>query len=299
MPSPEHESLVAALLASDSGPPPTDVHAMRAAMASLAGAFASTPTPADVKIDPVDADGVPAFWFVPPDARDDRAILYLHGGGYVMGSVSTHRSLIARLARATGWRCLALDYRLAPEHPFPAAIDDVMAAHRWLQRRGIPPARIVFAGDSAGGGLVLGSLVALRDAGEALPAAAIALSPLADLELTGDSVARVTDDPLVPVDGTRLMAAAYLGAGADPRDPRASPIHADYRGLPPLLLEVGTREVLLDDARRVADRARAAGIPVELFVGEGLTHVWPLHPQLPEAAESIERMARFVARHVG
>ena len=297
MPSPEHESLVAALLASGSGPPPTDVHAMRAAMASLAGAFASTPAPSDVEIEPVEASGVPAFWFLPPDARDDRAMLYLHGGGYVMGSVSTHRSLIARLARATGWRCLALDYRLAPEHPFPAAIDDVVAAHRWLQRRGIPAARIVFAGDSAGGGLVLGSLVALRAAGEALPAAAIALSPLADLQLSGASVTRVTNDPLVPVDGTRLMASAYL-AGADPRDPRASPIHADYRGLPPLLIEVGTREVLLDDARRVAERAREAGVPVELYVGEGLTHVWPLHPQLPESAESIERIARFVARHV-
>lgn len=298
MPSSEHESLVAALLASRSDAPVTDVHAMRAAMASLAGAFEATPSPADVSSVPVDAGGVPGFWFTPSGARDDRAILYLHGGGYVMGSVATHRSLIARLARATGLRCLGLDYRLAPEHPFPAAIDDVVTVHRWLAARGIPAARIVFAGDSAGGGLVLGSLVALRDAGERLPAAAIALSPLADLELSGASVSRVTDDPLVPVEGTRLMAAAYLSGGGDPRDPRASPVHADFTGLPPLLIEVGTREILLDDARRVAERARKAGVAVELFVGEGLTHVWPLHPQLPEAAESVERMARFVARYV-
>lgn len=298
MPSPEHESLVAALLASRSDAPMTDVHAMRAAMASLAGAFEATPVPTGVSIEPVDAGGVPGFWFTPSDAREDRALLYLHGGGYVMGSVATHRSLIARLARATGVRCLGLDYRLAPEHPFPAAIEDVVAVHGWLRARGLAPERITFAGDSAGGGLVLGSLVALRDAGEPLPAAAIALSPLADLELTGASVARVGDDPLVPVEGTRRMAAAYLAGGGDPRDPRASPIHADFRGFPPLLIEVGTREILLDDARRVAERARRAGVEVELFVGEGLTHVWPLHPQLPEAAESIERMARFVARHL-
>jgi acetyl esterase/lipase len=280
---------------------------MRAAMASLAGAFEGMPYPAEVEQESVDAGGVPGFWFTPPSPAADRAILYLHGGGYVMGSVATHRSLIARLARATGIRCLALDYRLAPEHPFPAAIDDVRAAWRWLRGRGLAPEQIAIAGDSAGGGLVLGSLVALRDAGEALPAAAVVLSPLADLELTGRSAHSGIDDPMVSVDGTRVMVDAYLrgrggvGAGAraaDARDPRASPIHADYTGFPPMLIEVGTREILLDDALRVAERARKAGVEVEIEVGEGLTHVWQLHPHLPEAASSVERIAGFLRAHL-
>lgn len=299
MPSQEHEALVAALLAHRQDGPVATVAEMRAAMASLAGAFEGIPMPDGVETTPVDAGGVPGVWFTPKGASGDRAILYLHGGGYVMGSVATHRSLIARLAQATGIRCLGLDYRLAPEFPFPAAIDDACAAYAWLQDRAIPPTRIGFAGDSAGGGLVLGTLVALRDAGDILPAAAVALSPLADLELSGESVRTVTNDPMVPVAGTRVMAAAYLGGRGNPRDPRASPIHADFRDFPPLLVEVGTREILLDDAKRVVSSARKASVPVELFVGEGLTHVWQLHPHLPEARESVDRIARFVARHVG
>lgn len=296
MPSREHEALVASLKNRPQGPPPDSVDAMRAGLASLASAFEGIPFPEGVRQEPVTTGGVPGFWFRPEYAKSDRAMLYLHGGGYVMGSVATHRSLIARLALATGLPVLALDYRLAPEHPFPAAIDDVCAAYRWLRDRGIAAARIVFAGDSAGGGLVLGSLVTLRDAGEPMPVAAVALSPLADLELSGDSARSGIDDPMVGVEDTRLMAAAYLVGGSSARDPRASPIHADYTGFPPLLLEVGTREILLDDARRVAGRAGRAGVPVELFVGEGLTHVWQLHPHLPEAAESVARIARFVDR---
>lgn len=299
MPSAEHEALVASLKSQPQGPAPATIDAMRAMLASLAGAFEAIPLPDGVRQEAVSPAGVPGFWFLPASAPGDRAILYLHGGGYVMGSVATHRSLIARIALATGMRVLALDYRLAPEHPFPAAIEDVCAVHAWLQDRGIPASRIVFAGDSAGGGLVLGSLVALRDAGDLLPAAAIALSPLADLELTGASAHRGLDDPMVTVDGTRLMAAAYLKGGTSARDPRASPIHADYADLPPLLIEVGTREILLDDAIRVAEAARKAGVPVELFVGEGLTHVWPLHPHLPEAGESVARIARFVKAALG
>lgn len=296
MPSSEHEALVDALKSQPKGPAPDSIDAMRAGLASLASAFEGIPFPEGVRQEPVAAGGVPGFWFRPPGEPGEGAMLYLHGGGYVMGSVATHRSLIARLALATGLPVLALDYRLAPEHPLPAAIDDVRAAYRWLRDRGIAAARIVFAGDSAGGGLVLGSLVALRDAGEPMPAAAVALSPLADLELTGDSARAGIDDPMVGVDDTRLMAAAYLGGGTSARDPRASPIHAAFKGFPPLLIEVGTREILLDDARRVAERAGQAGVPVELFVGEGLTHVWQLHPHLPEAAESVARIARFVDR---
>jgi acetyl esterase/lipase len=298
MPSPEHETLVAALKSQPQGEAPTTIEAMREAMASLAGVFENIPFPPDVKQDAVHAGGVAAFWFTPPAAPTDRAILYLHGGGYVMGSVATHRSLIARLALACRMRVLALDYRLAPEHPFPAAIEDTIAAYQWLRDRGIPATRIAIAGDSAGGGLVLGSLVALRDAGSLLPAAAVVLSPLADLELEGDSAHRGIDDPMVTVDGTQLMAAAYLAGGSSARDPRASPVHADFTGFPPLMIEVGTREILLDDAIRVAERAEAAGVPVRLEIGEGLTHVWQLHPHLPEAAASVERIARFIVSRI-
>ncbi len=299
MPSPEHEALVAALKSQPAGDPPTTIAAMREGMAALVGLFEQLAFPPDVKQEPARPAGVPGFWFTPPAPRPRSALLYLHGGGYVMGSVATHRSLIGRLARATGLRCLALDYRLAPEHPFPAGLEDACAAYRWLRAEGIPASSIVFAGDSAGGGLVLGSLVALRDAGEPLPAAAVCLSPLADLELSGGSAVRGgIDDPMVSRDGTLVMAEAYL-QGSDARDPRASPIHADFTGLPPLLIEVGTREILLDDAKRVAERARAAGVDVRLEIGEGLTHVWPLHPHLPESAACVARIAAFVAERLG
>lgn len=305
MPSPEHEAIIASLKSQQSGHAASTIAAMRAGMAAMVGYFEGLEFPADVKQEPVRAGGVPAFWFTPPltppaatrSARAKTAILYLHGGGYVMGSVATHRSLIARIARASGVRCLALDYRLAPEHPFPAGIEDACAAYRWLIAEGIPASGIVIAGDSAGGGLTLACLVALRDAGDRLPAAAVCLSPLADLELTGASANGTIDDPMVSREGTQVMVDAYL-QGRDRRDPRASPIHADFKGFPPLLIQVGSREILLDDSTRVAARARAAGVPVVLEVGEGLTHVWQLHPHLPESAASVERIARFVDSHL-
>lgn len=299
MPSAEHEAIVASLKSQQSGDSPSTIAAMRAGMAAMVGYFEGLEFPSDVKQESVLAAGVPGYWFTPPSPRPRTAILYLHGGGYVMGSVATHRSLIARIARASGVRCLALDYRLAPEHPFPAGIEDACAAFRWLMAEGIPASGIVIVGDSAGGGLTLGTLVALRDAGGPLPAAAVCLSPLADLELTGDSATHGDiDDPMVSRPGTLVMAEAYL-QGRDPRDPRASAIHADFTGFPPLRIEVGTREILLDDAKRVAARARAAGVEVELELGEGLTHVWQLHPQLPESAASVARISRFIIERIG
>ena len=294
MPSPEHEAIIASLKSQQSGHAASTIAAMRAGMAAMVGYFEGLEFPADVKQEPIRAAGVPAFWFTPAKARAKSAILYLHGGGYVMGSVATHRSLIGRIARASGVRCLALDYRLAPEHPFPAGIEDACAAYRWLIAQGIPASGIVIAGDSAGGGLTLACLVALRDAGDRLPAAAICLSPLADLEQTGDSSKGAIDDPMVSRDGTEVMVEAYL-QGRDRHDPRASPIYADFTGFPPLLIQVGTREILLDDSTRVAARARAAGVEVVLELGEGLTHVWQLHPQLPESNAAVEQIARFVA----
>ena len=299
MPSLEHEAIVASLKSQQSGDLPSTIAQMRAGMVAMVDYFEGLEFPADVKQESVQAAGVPGFWFTPPAPRPKAAILYLHGGGYVMGSVATHRSLIARIARASSVRCLALDYRLAPEHPFPAGIEDACAAYRWLLAQGISASGIVIAGDSAGGGLVLGTLVALRDEGERLPAAAVCLSPLADLELTGDSAVRGDiDDPMVSRAGTLVMAEAYL-QGRDPCDPRASAVHADFRGFPPLYIEVGTREILLDDAKRVAERARSAGVDVELELGEGLTHVWQLHPHLPESTDSVARIGRYVVKHLG
>ncbi|MGH2586201.1 MAG: alpha/beta hydrolase [Dehalococcoidia bacterium] len=252
------------------------------------------PAPADVRCEPVDAGGVPAEWIVPPNADDDRVILYLHGGGYVIGSIDTHREMIARIARAAGCRSLALDYRLAPEHPFPAAVDDAVAGYHWLLAAGFRPERIIIAGDSAGGGLTLATLVALLDGGDPLPATAVCLSPWVDLEGIGESMTGKADvDPMVQQPGLLQMAQWYLG-GADPRTPLAAPLYAGLTGLPPLLIQVGTSETLLDDATRFTDRARDAGVDVTLEPWEEMIHVWQLFPTLPEAHQAVERIGGFV-----
>jgi len=255
------------------------------------------PPPDDVTTSAVHAGGVPAEWVVAPGADPQRVILYLHGGGYVIGSLATHRGLAGRLSGAAAARVLLIDYRLAPEHPFPAAVEDATAAYRWLLTTGIRPARIAIAGDSAGGGLTVATLVALRDAGEPLPAAGVCLSPWTDLEGTGDSVTtKASADPLVQKEMLLQLARWYLG-GAHPRTPLAAPLYADLHGLPPLLIQVGTAEILLDDATRLADRARAAGVEVSLEAWEDMIHVWQLFaPMLREGQQAIERIGAFVQK---
>ena len=250
--------------------------------------------PADVRRERVVAGGVPAELFVAPGAAPDRVILYLHGGGYVMGSTATHGYLMQNLSRASGATVMGLDYRLAPEHPVPAAVDDARAAYRWLLERHAP-SRVGVAGDSAGGGLTLALLLALRDANEPLPAAAACLSPWTDLAATGDSVrARAARDPMVSADNLGRMASAYL-AGQDASHPLASPLHGDFSGLPPLLVLVGGREILYDDAVRVAERASRAGVAVTLIDEPDLFHVWPAFaPLLPEGQSAVDRIARFL-----
>jgi acetyl esterase/lipase len=256
------------------------------------------PVEADIKREAVTAGGIPAEWVSAPDVDAGRAVLYLHGGGYVIGSINTHRSLAARISRASRARVLVIDYRLAPEHPHPAAVEDAVAGYRFMLAGGLQPARIAVAGDSAGGGLTVATLVAIRDAKLPLPAAGACLSPWVDLEGIGESMTTKADlDPIVQKPGLLRMSAAYLG-GKDPRTPLAAPIYADLSGLPPLLIQVGTAETLLDDAVRLAERARKAGVAVTYEPWEDMLHVWHMFaPVLDEGQEAIERIGEFVRKH--
>jgi monoterpene epsilon-lactone hydrolase len=294
MPSQQLQTVIQMLR---SAPRPETVEERRAAMESLA---AIAPIPDDVQCQPVDAGGVPGEWISAPGADVERVILYLHGGGYSIGSVKTHRELVSRIARASGARALAIDYRLAPEHPFPAAVEDSTAAYRWLLSTGADPARLVIAGDSAGGGLTVATLVALRDAGDPLPAAAVCLSPWVDMEGIGESMTTKADlDPMVTREDLLEGAKMYLG-DADPRTPLAAPLYADLAGLPPLLIQAGTAETLLNDSTRLADRARSAGVDATLEVWDDMIHVWQAFAlMLPEGQLAIDRIGEFIQEHVG
>jgi len=258
------------------------------------------PTPADVAIELVKAPERSAEWLQPPSARADAVVLYLHGGGYVIGSPRSHRHLAAAIARAAGSRALLLDYRLAPEHPFPAALDDAVAAYQWLLGRGIAPGRIVLAGDSAGGGLTVATLIALRERGLPRPAGGVCISPWVDLTCSGTSYAtKAATDPIVTRDGVETLAQAYAGTG-DRKAPLVSPLYADLRRLPPLLVQVGSEEVLLDDALGLGARARAAGVDVTVEEWPAMIHVWHWFlPMLDEAERAIAGIGDFVRARVG
>ncbi|HVA68246.1 MAG TPA: alpha/beta hydrolase [Candidatus Binataceae bacterium] len=256
------------------------------------------PVEADVKCEPVSAGGVKAEWVAAPGADAGRAILYLHGGGYVIGSINTHRAMAGRISRAAKARVLLIDYRLAPEHPFPAAVEDSVAAYRYLLAQGIRPGRLAIAGDSAGGGLTIAALVAIKEAKLPMPAAGVGLSPWVDLEGIGASMtSKAKADPMVQKDGLLKMAAAYLN-GKDPRSPLAAPLYADLSGLPPLLIQVGTAETLLDDSTRLAERARKSGVNVTLEPWEDMVHVWQVFaPMLDEGQQAIDKIGAFVLKH--
>ena len=276
----------------------TDIQGMRAGMEATA--FPATDA---ATVTPVDANGVPGEWVTVAESDPDRRLLYVHGGGYVIGSPVTHRRLCEGIARAGGCAVLNLDYRLAPEHPFPAAVDDAVSGLRFIQEHGPNgggAADAVFvAGDSAGGGLTLAALLAARDRGVDRPNAAIGISAWTDLAITGETIqTRADADPLLTdASMIRNMAGAYLG-GAEPTDPLASPLYADYAGLPPLLLQVGDAEVLLSDTTRVAERARAAGVDVVEEVWDEMFHVWhAFAPMLPEGQQAIDRIGEFINQH--
>jgi acetyl esterase/lipase len=252
----------------------------------------------DASFEAVDAGGVPAEWVTTKASKSLPVILFFHGGGYCIGSAQTHRDLVSRLCSASGARALSVDYRLAPENPFPAAVDDGVAAYRWLRGQGVPARSIVIAGDSAGGGLALATLLALKEVGDELPAGGVCMSPVTDHAKEGESMRTKVDlDPMVHPTSSTAYSQMYL-AGGNPRAPLASPLYADLKGLPPLLILVGTWEVLLDDSTRFADKAKAARVPVELEVWDEMIHIWPYFAAiLPEGRQAIERMGAFIKQH--
>lgn len=255
------------------------------------------PLPPGTAIRGVHVEGLLAEWVIPPGRSARGVMLYLHGGAFSMGSRRTHRAFVARLAAASHLQALSIDYRLAPEHPFPAGLEDVLTAYRWLLHQGTPAKRLVIAGDSAGGNLALAALLSLRDAGETLPAAAVCLSPATVLHWGDRSGSR--RDPLVRRDALGHLIDAYIGKH-DPHLPLLSPLYADLPGLPPLLIQVGTNEMLLPSVQEFAERARKAGVEVTLEVWEGMWHVWQMTtPLVPEATRAVKRIGLFVEQHLG
>jgi epsilon-lactone hydrolase len=275
--------------------PPSDSLTVAERRAQYERAEKVFPTPPEVKVERVSAPVAPAEWLRPPGAVAGRVVLYLHGGGYVIGSTRSHRHLAAAIAAAGQASALLLDYRLAPEHPYPAAVDDATAAYRWLLDQGVAPGHVVIGGDSAGGGLTVATLLALRDARLPLPAGGVCISPWVDLTFSGASYrTRAAVDPIVKRPGIDEMARAYLGATAA-QTPLASPLFADLRGLPPLLIHVGSDEVLLDDAVQLADRAKTAGVDATLEVWDRMIHVWHWFlPMLDEAQGAVDGIGRFI-----
>lgn len=269
----------------------TPVEVMRTDFDGLAD-----PPPPGTDVEPVQCGGVPAEWVGAPGVRPGPAILYLHGGGFRLGSPRSHRGLAAMLGAATGCRVLVPDYRLAPEHAFPAPVDDACEIYRWLRAQD-GAAGIAVAGDSAGGGLAVSTMLALRDAGDTLPFAAVLMSPWTDLTMSGASYEeRAAADPLNQRATLLAMARGYLG-GADPRDKLASPLFADLSGLPPLLIQVGAREIVFSDAALLAERAVAAGVAATLSEWDGMVHVFQQFPaEAPQAAEAIREAGDFLRR---
>lgn len=260
------------------------------AMAKLFGRFHG------VECTPVMANGVPAEWISPSGSTSQHCILYLHGGTFFAGSINSHRSLAANIAIAADSRLLLIDYRLAPEHPFPAGPQDVLTVYQWLLDNGTPAKNIVVAGDSAGGTLAVGLLVSLRDAGIPLPAAAVCLSPALDLTFSGDTwKTNARADVMLDLQKEKIGVQYYL-QGTDPKTPLASPLYySDFRGLPPILIQVGSRETLLADSTSFTEKANAAGVDVNLEIWEGMQHEWQFAVgMLPEARRAVKRIGEFI-----
>ena len=273
-------------------PRPTDMAGRRARLNALCSHYMMQ---ADVRVDAISANGVTAEWTITPAADASRVVMFLHGGGYVSGSLASHRHMVAQLGREAHARTLALDYRLAPEYPFPAALEDTIAGYRFLLAQGVAPHHIALCGESAGGGLAIAAMISLRDAGEPLPACAWLSSPWTDLAQSGETlVTKAEIDPLIQKPYLDELAAAYLH-GADVRNPLASPICADLHGLPPLLIHVGSAETLLDDSVRIAALAGAANVRVTLDIWPDMIHAFPLfYPEIAAARQALAQAGGFV-----
>ena len=258
-------------------------------------AIGTSPPAPDIKLQAVDAGGVPGEWSLAPGSDASRVLMFFHGGGYCSGSIVSHRAMVTEMGRSAQVRALAVGYRLAPEHPFPAALEDAIAAYEFLLEQGIAPSHIAIGGDSAGGGLTLACMLKLRATGRPLPGCSWLLSPWVDLAMTGASLADKADiDPLIQKSYLEELSVAYR-AGADPADPLISPLHADLHGLPPLMIQVGSAETLLDDAVRIARRAGAADVPVTLEIWPHMIHAWHLWAsQLTDARRAIASAAAFI-----
>jgi monoterpene epsilon-lactone hydrolase len=280
--------------------PPTgvlDVEKERAETEALAANFK---TKIELTCISVNANKVPAEWIITPKTSADRVILYLHGGSYNSGSIASHRSLAANIANAAKARALIIDYRLAPEYPFPAAVEDAKAAYRWLLENQLSPDHIIVAGDSCGGGLALSLLISLRDEEQPLPAAAVCLSPWTNLTCTGKSWETNLKKDIMLDSGALIKSAQLYLGGSDPRMPLASPLYADLKGLPPLLIQVGSEELFLSDATRFAEQAQAAAVKVTLQVWKGMQHEWHFAANiLPEGRQAIEQIGQFIEAQLG
>ncbi len=252
--------------------------------------------PADIAREAVSADGVRCEWLIPKNNPEDQVLLYLHGGGFVYGLTSLHRQMVAYLARKMSIRVLMVDYRLAPEYPFPAAVDDCVTAYRWLLKQSFSAQNIVVAGDLAGGNLTITTLMKLRDSGEPLPVAAACLSPVADLT-NRDDLFKTVDDPMLHPRAARIYNQSYV-AHNDAHDPLISPVFGDWHNLPPLLVHAGEDEILRDDAVRIEELAKEAGVDVRLEIYPRMWHVWQLFLTLPQAVHSLDDIAQFLQSHL-
>jgi acetyl esterase/lipase len=254
--------------------------------------------PSKTKLEKVQINGNSAEWVSGNNVYDDKVILYLHGGGYNTCSPNTHRALSAHISRASFAKVLLLNYRLAPENPFPAALKDAVSAYRWLINNGYSNENIALAGDSAGGGLSLAASISLRDSGDPAPSSVACISPWTDLKMSGDSIKTHAEiDPMLTHEVLQVMASNYIRDN-DPRSPLISPIYADLKGLSPLLCQVGSAEILLDDSIRIVEKAKNAGVDATLKIYDQMWHVWHLAVRLlPEAQRAVREFGFFIRNH--
>jgi epsilon-lactone hydrolase len=280
-----------------SKPRPVGWAARRGRLDEIGGMWPVAP---DVTLIPADIDGIPGEWSTVPGSDSSRVLLFFHGGGYCSGSIASHRRMVSEAGRASAVRTLAVGYRLAPEQPFPAAFDDAVKAWRFLRRQGIAAEHIVIGGDSAGGGLSLAVALQLRDAKEQLPACLWLVSPWTDLTMSGSTLlSKDAADPLIHAAYLRELADAYLGGAVQPQDPRVSALFANLTAMPPMLIQVGSCETLLDDAVRLARAAGEADVPVTLEIWPHMIHAWPVwNARLEPGREALSHAGRFIRNYL-